>query len=457
MDVKGKQILVVGFGVSGQAAARLLVQKGAKVFAIDESRGKTMKRRAKRKKNCNLQIQFGVRTIPSGRFDAAILSPGVSLRSGLASSIADLDVPVYGELELASWFCQCPMIGITGTNGKTTTTQLVARALRANFKQVVAAGNIGLPLSEAALQSERLDYLVVEVSSFQLETIDTFRPRVSVMMNISPDHLDRYASVEEYARAKVGLWKNQCGNDWVVINRDTEKYLADLGFSSPVGTIRYSVRAEEDVDLWFDGKSIRGPIVEETGLEPQLVQTHLRGAHHAENVMATLAVVYVLKLSLPMAWKEICNYQPLAHRLETVDIFQGIEFVNDSKATNLDAMEKAIRTFTRPIILIAGGKNKGFDFSHLTSLIRENVKSCILIGEARKQLFQAWKEATSCVFADSLEEAVAMAGLLGKEGDVVLLSPGCSSYDMFENYEERGEVFRRAVRHLHQSKLHSKL
>ncbi len=456
MDVKEKQILVVGFGVSGQAAARLLVQKGAKVFAIDESQGKIMKRRAKRKKNCNLQIQFGVRTIPSGRFDAAILSPGVSLHSGLASSIADLDVPIYGELELASWFCQCPMIGITGTNGKTTTTQLLERALRANFKQVVAAGNIGLPLSEAVLQSERLDYLVVEASSFQLETIDTFRPRVSVMMNISPDHLDRYASVEEYARAKVSLWKNQCGNDWVVINRDTEKYLADLGFSSPVGTIRYSVCAEENVDLWFDGESIRGPIVEEIGLEPQLVQTHLRGAHHAENVMATLAVVYVLKLNLLMAWKEICNYQPLAHRLETVDLFQGIEFVNDSKATNLDAMGKAIRTFTQPIILIAGGKDKGFDFSYLTPLIREKVKSCILIGEVREHLFQAWKEATSCVFADSLEKAVAMAGRLGKEGDVVLLSPGCSSYDMFENYEERGEVFRRAVRHLHQFKPHSK-
>ncbi len=447
MDVKGKYFLVVGFGVSGQAAARLLVLKGARVLAIDESEDETMKRKARRKKLTGIHMQFGVKHPPEGRFDAAIFSPGLDPRRGLAREVANLDIPTYGELELGSWFCQCPMIAITGTNGKTTTTELVAKVIRANRKKTLTAGNIGVPISEAALKSDTLDYLTVEVSSFQLETIDAFRPRVSVMMNITPDHLDRYGSMEDYARAKAALWKNQCGNDATVVNADTEKHLAKLGFTSPVQTIRYSMRGEP-ADLWFDGETIRGPVVENAGIKVNLGETRLRGPHNAENVMAALGVGHVLGLNLAKAWRGICEYQPLAHRLETVGSLDGIEFVNDSKATNIDAMEKAIRSFERPVILIAGGKDKGFDFSNLTPLIRGKVKACILIGEMRQRMFEAWKDSVSCVFSDSLEEAVSMAVRLGRRGDVVLLSPGCSSYDMFENYEERGDVFRRSVAQL---------
>ncbi len=447
MDLKGKQILVVGFGISGQAAARLLALKGAKVLVIDESQNESMKRRARRKKSSGIQIQFGIKTAPASRFDAAILSPGIHPHRGLGQSVVDLDIPIYGELELGSWFCQCPIIAITGTNGKTTTTELVEKAIRANRKRTVAAGNIGLPLSEAVLQSDRLDYLAVEVSSFQLETVERFRPLVSVMMNISPDHLDRYTSFEEYAGTKAALWKNQCGDDVVVVNVDTERYLATLGHTPPVRTVRYST-SNKPADLWFDGRYIRGSMLARKDLRMRLDETRLRGAHNAENVMAALAVVHSLDLDLSKAWKVICDYQPQAHRLETVGIFNGIEFVNDSKATNLDAMGKAIHSFARPVILIAGGKDKGFDFSATTSLVREKVKVCILIGEMRERIFQRWKDAVSCVFADSLEEAVEMAARLGKKGDVVLLSPGCSSYDMFENYEERGEVFRSAVHNI---------
>jgi len=445
MDVRGKQFLVVGFGASGEAAARLLIQKGAKVLVIDESNEKTMKRRARRKKNDGIQFQLGVSSVPTGWFDAVVMSPGIHPRHKLGQSVANLDVPIYGELELASWFCSCPMVAITGTNGKTTTTELIQRSLRANQKRSLAAGNIGLPLSEAALESDGLDHLVVEASSFQLETIDRFHPEISVMMNITPDHLDRYATVEEYARAKAALWRNQKSDDTAVVNADTERYLGRLGFSPPGRVIRYSLW-EESTDLWFDGERIRGPISETGGKEMRLDQTRLRGPHNAENIMATLAVAHALGLHPAKTWKAIRDYRPLSHRLQTVGIARGIEFVNDSKATNVDAMEKAILSFNQPVILIAGGKDKGFDFHGVAPALKDRVKACILIGETRDRIFQAWKDAVSCSFADSLEEAVQMAVHLGKSGDVVLLSPACSSYDMFENYEERGEVFCRAVR-----------
>jgi len=449
MKVRGKNFLVVGFGSSGQAAALLLAQNGASVTVIDESEDPSMKRRARRKKYHGIPMQFGIKSAPASRFDVAIMSPGIHPRHGLGLSVVDLDIPVYGELELGSWFCQCPLVAITGTNGKTTTTELIEKVIRANRKKTMSAGNIGVPLSEAALKSEKLDYLVVEVSSFQLETIDTFRPKVSVLLNITPDHLDRYSSVDEYALAKAAIWKNQCGDDVAVVNVESEQYLAKLGCTSPVHAIRYSVTGQA-ADLWFDGERIRGPIVEHAGIDARLSHTRLRGPHNAENIMATLATVHALKLNLAKAWKAICEYEPLAHRLQTVGQVNGVEYINDSKATNIDAMEKALHSFNRPIVLIAGGKDKGFDFSSAAPVIGEKVQTCILIGEMRERIFEAWKEKTSCLFAESLEEAVKIAAHVARTGDVVLLSPGCSSYDMFKNYEERGEVFQRAVQQLNE-------
>jgi UDP-N-acetylmuramoylalanine--D-glutamate ligase len=444
MDLNGKRVLVVGYGTSGQAAAKLLVHQGASVVVIDESKKETMKRRARRKKNPPIQINFGTSTVPRIRFDAAIMSPGIHPERGLGKSVMDLDIPIFGELELASWFCQCPIIAITGTNGKTTTTELVEAVLRANRRKTLAAGNIGLPLSEAALKSEKLDFLAVEVSSFQLETIETFRPQVSVMMNITPDHLDRYSSFEDYAKAKAAIWKNQQDEDIAIVNVDTEKYLAGLGFRPSGRTIRYSARGEK-ADFSFDGECITSQILEKAGIEANLSMTRLRGSHNAENIMAAFAVTHALNLNLHMAWKAICAYRPLPHRLETIAKVKGVEFINDSKATNIDAMEKAIDSFNRPIVLIAGGKDKGFDFSTATPTIQKKIKACILIGEMRDRMAASWNDVTSCVFAESIEEAVQKAADMSESGDIVLLSPGCSSFDMFEDYEDRGDTFRRAV------------
>lgn len=449
MEVKGKQILVVGYGISGQAAAKLLLHHGASVVALDEGEKKPMKRRARRKKTSPpIQINFGADSVPKMRFDAAILSPGLHPKKGLAKKVLDLDIPIYGELELASWFCECPIVAITGTNGKTTTTELVEAVIRANRKKTIAAGNIGLPLSEAAMKSQRLDYLTVEVSSFQLESIVSFRPKVSVLLNITPDHMDRYSSMADYAKTKADIWKNQKGNDVAVINLDTERYLSSIGCSSPRNVIRYSIKGEE-ADLTFKDNHIQGPLLGDLKLD--LNATQLRGAHNAENIMAALSVVAALGLNVQLAWKAICKYKPLPHRLESVAKIGGVEFIDDSKATNVDAMEKAITSFTKPVVLIAGGKDKGFDFADATPTIQKQVKACVLIGEMRHRMYECWKDATNCIFAQTMDEAVEKAAELSEPGDVVLLSPGCSSFDMFKNYEDRGKRFRQAVSKLNKS------
>lgn len=445
IPVQGQRILVVGFGASGEAAAQLLARHGARVTVVDEADTPDMKRRARRKKNAGIRFALGTSTPPAGTFAAAVMSPGVDPRRGLGRAVAKGRLPSYGEIEVASWFCRCPMVALTGTNGKTTTTELVTCALRAGGLRALAAGNIGLPLSEAVLRSGALDWLVVEASSFQLEGVDRFRPRVSVMMNITPDHLDRYASVEEYARAKAALWRNQGAGDVCVVNRDTEQLLARLRFAPPGRVVRYSAQGAE-ADWRFDGDALVGPAT--GGRAFRMKETRLRGAHNAENAMAALAVAAAVGVDLGAAWEAICAYRPLPHRLEPVGALGGVEFINDSKATNLDAMEKAVAAFDRPVVLIAGGKDKGFDFSDALPALRGRVRASVLIGEMRARIRARWAEAIPCYLEETLEAAVARAAALAAPSGIVLLSPGCSSFDMFENYARRGEAFRRAVRRL---------
>jgi UDP-N-acetylmuramoylalanine--D-glutamate ligase len=445
IPVGGKHFLIIGFGSSGEAAARLLARNGARVTVLDEANHDDMKRRARRKKNAAIRFALGVSAPPAEVFDAVVMSPGVDPRRGLGRAAIDLDLPFFGEIELASWFCSCPMVALTGTNGKTTTTELIARVLRAGGHRTLAAGNIGLPLSEAVLRTSELDWLVVEASSFQLETVDLFRPRVSVMMNITPDHLDRYDSVEDYARAKAALWKNQGAGDTAVVNCDSEEKLARLGFAPPGRVLRYSVRGAE-ADFSFDGRRIGGPATE--GLQLLLEDTRLRWGHNAENVMAALGVAVAVGINLHRAWDAIREYQPLPDRLEPVGSVGGVEFVNDSKATNLDAMEKAVATFRHPVVLIAGGKDKGFNFRDALPALRGRVRACVLIGEMRERIRDCWAVEIPCHLEETLEAAVVRAAALAAPGGTVLLSPGCSSYDMFDNYKHRGDSFRDAVRRL---------
>jgi len=327
-----------------------------------------------------------------------------------------------------------PVIAITGTNGKTTTTELLAQMLNACGQRTIACGNIGKPLSEVALEQHDLDVLTVEVSSFQLETIRTFRPSISVWLNFAPDHLDRYRSVAEYRAAKLRIFENQTADDVAVLNAgETLPKIA----ARPLKFSAYTDHA----DFRLEGGSIlyqNAPVL-------RMAETKLRGSHNIENIMATLAVGLARGLSFEQMCPPLCAYESQPHRCEFVRDVGDVTYVNDSKATNLDAVEKGLLAQSKSVILIAGGKDKGFTFETLRPLISAKVRTAVLIGEMAERIAQDWKDAVPCEIAYSLADAVERAHAIAKPGEVVLFSPGTSSFDMFKSYADRGDQFRALV------------
>jgi UDP-N-acetylmuramoylalanine--D-glutamate ligase len=339
-----------------------------------------------------------------------------------------------GELELGWRSVDVPVIAITGTNGKTTTTELLAQVLNACGQRTIACGNIGKPLCEVAREDHDLDVLTVEVSSFQLETISTFRPSISVWLNFAPDHLDRYRSVAEYRAAKLRIFDNQTAADVAVING------AEALPEMAARVVTFSAYADS-ADFRLEGGSIfyrNAPVL-------RMADTKLRGSHNIENVMATLAVGLARDLSVEQMLPPLCAYEPRPHRCEFVREISGVTYINDSKATNLAAVEKALLAQSRGVILIAGGKDKGFTFEALRSVVSEKVRSVVLIGEMAERIAQDWKDAVPCEIANSLADAVEHAHALAQAGEVVLFSPGTSSFDMFKSYADRGDQFRALV------------
>jgi UDP-N-acetylmuramoylalanine--D-glutamate ligase len=355
--------------------------------------------------------------------------------------------PLLSELELAYRFCLCPIVAITGTNGKTTTTELIAAMLTGCGKRTVAAGNIGHAFSDAVEASAGLDALVLEVSSFQLEKIEHFRANISVLLNITPDHLDRYESMDEYAAAKALVLLNQQPEDTAVISVEALKQLRRMCLPIRARAITFSAY-NRVANVWLDSSdadTIWCRLPECHGILMKLSETNLRGAHNAENVLATLATGLAMGLPVARMREAICTYSPQPHRCEFVTEVAGVSFINDSKATNGDAVEKALRSLPGHSVLISGGRDKGLDFSSLKQVISEKVKLAVLIGEAQNKMWHAWSKAVPCVRASSMEEAVQVAASHTLPGDTVLLSPACASFDMFENYEHRGNEFKRHV------------
>jgi UDP-N-acetylmuramoylalanine--D-glutamate ligase len=357
-------------------------------------------------------------------------------------------MPIIGELELAAQHSRCPSIAITGTNGKTTTTELVERILLAGGRRTVAAGNIGRPFSDVVEKTAELDFVTLEVSSFQLETIQTFSPVIGVLMNITPDHLDRYPSMAEYIRAKERLFENQTATDSAVIQSEALKLLNAQKIHIPSRILTFSA-TDQSAELYLDGTRLMSRSSESPRPLLDMCDCQLRGPHNAENLMAALAVGHLVGLPLEKTVEGLKTYQPAAHRCELVAEIKGVKFVNDSKATNVDAVQKALLTVgdaeRANVWLIAGGKDKGFDYSEIGPVLAKRVKGAFLIGETREKIFFAWNEFISCTREESLLEAFRRAADCAVAGDVVLLSPACSSFDQFQNYQHRGEVFRQAV------------
>ncbi|MBI3882064.1 MAG: UDP-N-acetylmuramoyl-L-alanine--D-glutamate ligase [Verrucomicrobia bacterium] len=450
-SLANKSVLVAGLGASGVAACELLLKRGARVTAVDSGDGKSLRELAGKLHEQGVKVSLGAKAAPVGEFDLAVVSPGVPLELPLMRELAARKVPVIGELELGFQNSSCLNISITGTNGKTTTTELVARILAHTQRKTVAAGNIGLPLCAVADQTKELDFLTLEVSSFQLETIQFFRPSVAVLLNITPDHLDRYDSMDDYRRAKARLFENQQAFDWAIVQGAALAQLTALGVKLPSKVVTFSA-TDSAADIHFD----RGLLISRVeGWEGPLLDMNtcqLRGPHNAENLMAALAVSRTLRLPLETTIEALRTYAPGSHRCELVAEINGVKFVNDSKATNVDAVAKAIQSMPagpdgpRNVWLIAGGKDKGFDYHEVGPLLAQRVKGALLLGETREKIRAAWSLFTPCTVVDSLLEAVSKSAGQAVAGDVVLLSPACSSFDMFRNYQQRGEFFSDAVR-----------
>jgi UDP-N-acetylmuramoylalanine--D-glutamate ligase len=438
---KNQNVAVLGAGLSGSAAALLLASEGARVTVLDSAEEKTLL-----KSTLDNLRTHGVRVVcgaaadeDSSAYQWLVLSPGIDPVSPLVRNFSSRGVETISELELGWRSCGLPVVAVTGTNGKTTTTELLAQMLNACGQRTIACGNIGKPLSEVAREKQPLDVLTVEVSSFQLEAIRTFRPSISLWLNFAPDHLDRYRSVADYRAAKLRIFENQTEQDVAVVNA------AEALPKIRPRRLTFSAYSDQ-----ADFRVSDGAIVYEHQPVLHLSDTKLRGLHNIENLMATLAAGVARGLSFAQMVPALREYEPRPHRCEFVRGIHGVEYVNDSKATNLDAVEKALAAQTKPVVLIAGGKDKGFNFDPLRCLVKDKVKAAVLIGEMSESIRRSWDGVVNCEIATSLADAVERAHAIAKPGDVVLFSPGTSSFDMFKSYADRGDQFRALVQTLPQ-------
>ena len=431
-----QKIAVLGLGSSGEAAARRLLEEGACVSVLDSGDSPKLHTAAEALRAAGMRVLLGHDAEQDATvYDLGVLSPGIDPVVPLVRRFAEKGIPMIGELEFSYSLCVCPVIAITGTNGKTTTTQLVERMLNACGVRTLAAGNIGPAFAARVRESANLDVMTLEVSSFQLETIREFRPAISIWLNFQADHLDRYASMEEYYAAKLRVFENQSADDWAIVK------LEDKLPPIKARTITFSAYTQGgDLDLRDGVIHFRGqPVL-------RMADAQLRGPHNAENLMAALAVGAVRGLDFAAMTAALCAYAPLPHRCEKVGTLDGVDYVNDSKATNLDALEKALLAETRPVVLIAGGKDKGFEFDTLTELVASKARCVVLIGEMARRIAGFWAPRVRCEHAATLADAVAIARANARPGDVVLFSPGTSSFDMFKSYADRGDQFRNLVK-----------
>ena len=435
MSLTGKHIAILGAGRSGRAAAALALREGASVSVWDTSGPEAF-----------VGMPGGVETHPNTSeegcgdrvSDLLVVSPGIDTYGSYVAAFSAQAGEIIGEVELAARYYRGRIVGITGTNGKTTTTELVARILASAGLGGTACGNYGTPFAEVVLQANPPAAVALELSSFQLETISTLHPVVSIWLNFAPDHMDRYPTVEAYRAAKLRIFENQTAADTAVIRS------GELISGLKAKVVTFST-LDRDADWFSEGSSIvhRG----ETWMEMDR-DTSLRGLHNAENTMAALAAGDALGISPATMREALHGYAPPPHRCELIRTLDGVEYLNDSKATNLHALESALRSQTRPVVLIAGGKEKGLDYSSVVPLLSEKALAVVTFGQIARPLADLFATAVSCQSVSTLADAVATARGLAPRGSTILLSPGTSSFDQFNGYEQRGNTFRDLVHQL---------
>lgn len=447
MDLKGKKVLVVGLARTGIATAKFLKAKGSLVTATEVKPKEEMKEAVQALKGMDISTEWGGhQTETFLKQDIIVVSPGVDLNIEPIQKAIKQGVRVVSEIELAYHFIHVPIIAVTGTNGKTTTTLLVGEMLKEDGRKVGVGGNVGEPLILFADGKDRWEVLVVEISSFQLEAIEDFRPRISVLLNITEDHLDRYPRYDDYIEAKVRIFANQNSGDLAVLNRD-DPIVMQFREKVKAKKVLFSLKEKLGEGAFSNGQTIFLRLGEK-GEEYSIAKTPLKGIHNVENMMAALTTARIFGCSKKSIQTVLDRFKGLEHRLEFVREIKGVRFYNDSKGTNVGSVVKSLQSFSEPVTLIAGGKDKNGDLSPLEALIQKRVKHLILIGEAKERMNRELGGLTDTVMAKTMEKAVLLAHQKAKAGEVVLLSPACSSFDMFKDYKERGKVFKEAVKRL---------
>ncbi|MFO7570468.1 MAG: UDP-N-acetylmuramoyl-L-alanine--D-glutamate ligase [Smithellaceae bacterium] len=444
MELSGQKVLVIGMGATGVAAASFLGAKGALVRAVDEKAPSLWGEGF-----AKLALQPWMSVQPEhaealAGIDLVVPSPGIPPQHAMLVAAQKKGIPILSEIELAYRFIQVPIIAVTGTNGKTTTTTLLGEILSGAGKKIFVGGNIGTPLIAYAGSAQEDDFVVAEISSFQLQWIETFRPRAAVLLNITCDHVNYHGSFDEYRRIKARIFENQQSTDLAILNNDDDLQKG-LAPTLKASVEYFSSQASLKTGIFIDGREI---VYARSGGRAErypLNMIRLPGLHNAENVMAAIIAARFCGVVPESIVDTVSDFRGLAHRIEFAGEKNAVKFYDDSKGTNVDAVVRALKTFAGPVILLLGGRDKDGDFETLRPLLHGKVRSLVLFGEARDRIESLIGDAAPMVKEATLREAVARAYLLALPGDVVLLSPGCASFDEFANYKERGNTFKKVV------------
>jgi UDP-N-acetylmuramoylalanine--D-glutamate ligase len=445
MELNGKRVLVVGLGRSGVASALFLKSRGARVTVSDAKSEDQLREEIPALLDQGIAVEtggHGERTFQDQ--DLIVVSPGVSVDSPALLQARALGAPVIGEIELASEFLSGRIVAITGSNGKTTTTTLVGEILAKSGLETLVGGNIGTPAISLVPNSTAKTAVVLEVSSFQLETIHRFRPKIAVVLNVTPDHLDRHRTFAAYVDAKARILENQTFDDFAVLNAD-DPTCVELAARTRAQVFWFSRKREVEQGAFVDNAQL---IFRQDNSALQIMpisELPLKGAHNIENVLASICAAALMGCDPQRIRDAVREFKAVEHRLEYVTTVKGVEYYNDSKATNVDATIKALESFPGNIHLILGGKDKGSDYTLLNDLLRERVKSVYTIGTAAEKIQSQIREAAAVVSSGTIESAIKQASASAAHGDIVLLAPACASFDQFQNYEHRGRVFKELV------------
>lgn len=446
MDVKGKHIAIVGMGQTALALASFVHARGGIPFVTEQREAAAVSRPLEVLSALGIAYECGGHDVAGLRkADVVVPSPGVDPGIAPVAEARAAGVPVLSEMEIVFPYCRSRILAVTGTNGKTTTTELLAALVSAAGRSVILAGNNAVPFSVAVTRDPAPEFIVLEVSSYQLDLVQTFRPDVGVVLNLTPDHLARHKSMEGYQAAKNRMFLQQRPGDVAVVNAD-DAWVRAMAIPEGVTRRTFSLEESQSCGLWLDGEVIRDgeEAIAARGESP------LPGRHNAANVLAALTVARAAGLDWEGVLNGLRGFRGVEHRIEVVATIHGIDFVNDSKSTNVDSLRVSLESFTRPVVLIAGGQGKGSPYEPLRPLIEAHVKGLVTIGEDAENLERTFGDVVRTQRALDMRDAVQRAAALAEPGDVVLLSPACASFDMFDGFEHRGKVFKECVRALEQ-------